>query len=165
MKQSLVDALVEHLNAEFESYYIYLSMSGYFDSESWDGFASWMALQAEEEREHAMKFYQHLLQRGVNPKLLSIAEPKNGWESPVKAFEDALEHEKLITSKIEKLMDLAIEERDHGLQNLLRWFIDEQIEEESTVGNIVDRIQRVAGDAKGLMLLDTELGARKATGL
>jgi len=163
MNEELLDALVEHMNAEFESYYIYLSMCGYFEKESWDGYAHWMDLQAEEEREHAMKFWDHLIQRGVNPQLLDISAPKNAWESPLDVFQDALAHEKMITEKIEKLMDEAIKANDHGAQNLLRWFVDEQLEEEATVGAIVDRLKRVDNDAKGLMLIDSELAKRSDT--
>lgn len=163
LTDELKDALVKHMNAEFESYYTYLSMSGYFEAESWDGFAHWMSLQAEEEREHAMRFWNHLIQRGINPQLLQIQGPRNDWENPLDAFEDALKQEKSITKKIDNLMNLAVEASDHGIQNLLRWFIDEQIEEEATVGAIVDRLRRVENDPKGLMLIDTDLKRRSHT--
>ena len=161
MKQELVDEMVQQLNAEFESYYIYLSMTGYFESHSWDGLATWMHLQSEEEREHAMKFYNHLIQRGINPELLAINAPQNNWESPLAVFEEAFKHEQKISEKIHHLMDKAIELKDHGAQNLLSWFVDEQLEEEATVGAIVERLRRVASDPNGMMLMDAELGKRE----
>ena len=157
----LKDAFITHMNAEFQSYYLYLSMSAYLDENSWTGMTNWMAAQAEEEREHAMKFYEHLAHRGVRPILKTIAEPKHEWNSVLEIFEDSLEHEKQISSLIHNLMDIAVEERDHIAQSFLQWFIDEQVEEEDTVGTIVDQIKRVADDPRGLMLIDAELGKRQ----
>lgn len=165
MDKELAQAFIDHMNAEFESYYLYLSMRGYMENESWEGFSHWLNLQAEEEREHAMKFYDHLLQRGEFPKLLAISQPEDTWESPLAIFEASLGHEKKITSLIHELMDKAIDKRDHAAQSFLKWFVDEQLEEEDTVGTIVDRVRRVQGDPKGLMLMDAELASRNETGL
>lgn len=161
MKDILRDAMINHLNAELESWYIYLSMAGHFDNESWPGFASWMHTQAEEERIHAMKFYNFLLQTGNMPKLLAIPEPKANWSSPLEIFEEALAHEKKISSLIHKLMDMALEHKDRGTQIFLNWFVEEQLEEEDSVGAIVDRMSRIADSPHGLMMLDSELGKRQ----
>ncbi len=165
ISDKLKEAFITHMNAEFESYYLYLSMAAYLDDQSWTGMTTWMSAQAEEEREHAMKFYEHLAHRGVRPKLLAISEPKHEWDSVLEVFEDSLAHEKEVTSLIHNLMDIAVEERDHIAQSFLKWFIDEQVEEEDTVGTIVDQIKRVADDPRGLMLIDAELGKRQETAI
>jgi ferritin len=162
MKDELRDAFVEHMNAEFESYYLYLSMAGWFEEKSWPGFANWMRMQAEEERAHAMKFYEFLLDLGHLPKLLAIAEPKSDWNNPLEIYKAALEHEKLITSKIHQLYDKAVEEGHRASYPFLDWFVTEQTEEEATVGEIVDRMSRVAESPQGLMMMDAELGQREA---
>lgn len=161
MDEKLLNAMIEHMNAEFESYYLYLSMAGYFEDQSWPGFAQWMHLQAEEERMHAMKFYNHILENGHFPKLLAIIEPKSDWGAPLEVFQASLDHEKLITSKIHALYDKAVEVNHRTSYPFLDWFISEQLEEEDTVGAIVDRMARVADSPQGLMMLDSELGARK----
>lgn len=162
MKDELRDAFIEHMNAEFESYYLYLSMAGWFEDKSWPGFANWMEMQAEEERAHAMKFYEFLLDLGHLPKLLAISEPKSDWNNPLEIYEAALEHEKLITSKIHKLYDKAVEANERPAMPFLNFFLEEQVEEENTVGEIVDRMKRVADSPQGLMMMDNELGSREA---
>jgi ferritin len=161
MDEDFLNLFISHMNAEFESYYLYLSMAGYFEQNSWTGFAKWMHLQAEEERMHAMKFYQYLLDRGYYPKLLAIKQPKAQWNSILEVFEESLKHEQLISKKINELMAMADNQKDYGSRIFLNWFIEEQIEEEASVGEIVDKIARVKDDTKGLMFLDNELGQRR----
>ncbi|MGM0420519.1 MAG: ferritin [Bacillota bacterium] len=161
MKKELLEALNGQLNAELESAYIYQAMAAMFAEEGFTGFAAWMDMQAIEEQEHARKFYDYINERGGRVKLEAIPEPPFEWESPQAAFETALEHEELITDKINKLYALARKHDDYATEAFLQWFVDEQVEEEDSVNEILDKFDRVGDTATGLYMLDKELGARK----
>jgi ferritin len=161
LSQNLEKALNEQLNAESFSAYLYLSMSAYFESQNLKGFAAWMSAQANEEYTHAEKFYDFILQRGGRVKLLPLEGPKTDWNSPVEIFEEALEHERYITKRINDLMDLATEEKDHATKIFLQWFVTEQVEEEDNVGSTLEQIKMLSGSENGLFMLDRELGQRK----
>ena len=153
-------AMNEQIKNELESYYIYLSMAAYFHSISLDGMAHWMRCQAHEEMIHAMKFMDHIIDRGGKVTLQDLRQLKTDWASPLEAWEDTYKHEQFITSKINELTRIAREEHDYPAEPILAWFSAEQIEEEATSGKIADEVAMV-GDAKaGLILLDRELGAR-----
>jgi ferritin len=155
-------ALNGQVNAELYSSYLYLSMNAYFKSVSLDGFANWMNAQAQEELMHAMKFYDFINQRGGRTLLAAIEAPPAQWDSPLAVFEDTLKHEKKVTGLINGLVDIAMEERDHATQIFLQWFVTEQIEEEESVGNVLEQL-KLLGDAKqGLFMMDRELAARQA---
>lgn len=156
-------ALNNQINEELNSYYIYLSMEAYFESESLDGFATWMELQAKEEMEHAMRIFRYLNERGGRVRLQPIEEPKSDWNSPQEAFEDAYEHEQYITNKIDELVDLAEEKDDKATRNMLEWFVEEQVEEEASTEAIVDKIKMVGESGPGLLALDNSLGQRQTT--
>ncbi len=154
------NAMNEQIKNELESYYIYLSMAAYFHSISLDGMAHWMRAQAHEEMIHAMKFVDHILDRGGKVTLLDLKQIKTEWSSPLEAWEDACNHEQFISSKINDLTTIAREERDYPAEPILAWFAAEQIEEEAASSKIADEMAMV-GDAKaGLILLDRELGGR-----
>lgn len=154
------EAINEQIKNELESYYIYLSMAAYFHSVSLDGMAHWMRAQAHEEMIHAMKFMDHILDRGGMVTLQDLQQLKTQWNSPLEAWEDAFKHEQFISGKINDLTTIAREERDYPSEPLLAWFAAEQIEEEATSRKIADDVAMV-GDAKaGLLLLDRELGTR-----
>jgi ferritin len=154
------EALNEQIKNELESYYLYLSMATYFHSISLDGMAHWMRSQAHEEMTHAMKFMDHIIDRGGKVNLMDLQLLKTEWDSPLEAWKDAHKHEQFISSKINDLTAISREERDYPSEPLLAWFTVEQIEEEATSGKIADEVAMV-GDAKaGLILLDRELGAR-----
>ena len=156
-------ALNDQINEELNSYYIYLSMEAYFESESLDGFATWMELQAQEEMEHAMRIFRFINERGGRVQLQPIEEPKADWSSPQEAFEDAYEHEQYITRKIDELMDLAEEKNDKATRNMLEWFVEEQVEEEASTEDIVDKIKMVGESGAGLLALNNALGQRQVT--
>jgi ferritin len=155
-------ALNGQVNAELYSSYLYLSMNAYFKSVNLDGFANWMYAQAQEELMHAMKLYDYINQRGGRTLLAAIEAPPDQWESPLSVFEDTLKHEKKVTGLINGLVDIAMEERDHATQIFLQWFVTEQIEEEESVGNVLEQL-KLLGDAKqGLFMMDRELATRQA---
>lgn len=151
-------ALNEQLTKETFSSYLYLAMVAHFEHEGYPGFAAWMRAQAEEEHLHAMRFFDFINDKGGRVKLSAIDEPPLAFGSPLEVFEASLEHERLITRSIEVLYEQA----DRSTQAFLDWFLTEQVEEEKTVGQIVDTL-RLAGDSgPSLLLLDRELGARGA---
>ncbi len=160
LNKKLEKAINDQLNFELYSSYIYLSMSAYFSSIGLDGFANWMQIQTEEEVVHAMKFYKYVLERDGVVQLDKIDKPKLKWKTPLEAFEDAYKHEQIVTGRIHKLMDLALEEKDHPTVSFLHWYVDEQVEEEANAKQIVDQLKLVKDAPQGLFMIDKELGAR-----
>ncbi len=163
LKKKMLKALNNQINAEFYSSYLYLSMESYFQSVSLSGFANWMRGQVQEELFHGMKLYDYVNERGGKVTLDTIAKPDSNWKTPLAAFEHILKHEQMVTSLINGLMDLAIAEQDHATKIFLQWFVSEQVEEEASVGEIVDKLRLIKTDSSGLFLLDTEMGKRVFT--
>jgi len=160
INQKMQDAFNRQINEEMYSSYLYLSMAAYFAAGGFPGLAQWMKAQSQEEWAHAMKFFNHIVERGGEVELLAIKEPKKKWESPLNAFEDSLNHERHITGCIDKLMDLSIEEKDYASRSLLTWFVDEQVEEEAHVGDIVEKVKMIGKHDHLLLMLDKEMGQR-----
>lgn len=164
ISEKVVKALNVQLNREIYSAYLYLSMSAYFESLGLRGFASWMKVQWQEELLHAMKFFDYIASRGGRVELYEIEAPPKEWKSPLEAFEFALEHEKSVTKRISELVNLSIEERDHATFNMLQWFVNEQVEEEQSFGEVVSKLKLAGNDTRALLFLDSELGKRKLGG-
>lgn len=163
ISEKLQDAINEQINRELYSGYLYLSMAAYFDSMNLPGFANFMRVQEEEERFHAMKFYDFLNERGGRVVLKKIAQPEVDFDSPVEVFELSLKHEQFVTKSINELMDLAIAENDHATKSFLNWYVDEQVEEEDTMDGIVNKLKLIGGKGHGMLIMDKELGARTFT--
>ena len=160
LSKKVEKALNDQLNMEYSSAYVYQAMAAYFSDINFSGFAAWMDNQAEEERTHARKIYDYILERGGKVALSEIRAPKSQYKSALEAFEDSLKHEKAVTKSIEKLYVLARDEKDFGTEVFLQWFITEQIEEESTVESIIDKFKMLEGTNTALYLLNNELGSR-----
>jgi ferritin len=160
MKGAVRDAVGEQIKHEFYSAYLYLSMAGSFEVANLPGFAHWMRQQSREEVEHAIKFFDFLLDRGEHVQLRAIEEPPYAFRSPLDTFEQALEHEKEITARIHDLYELAVRENDYPAQVFLNWFVTEQVEEEKSATEIVERLRMAGEDGAALLLLDSELGNR-----
>ncbi|MCL6604814.1 MAG: ferritin [Paenibacillus sp.] len=160
MKDGLVDALNEQMNFEFYSAHVYLAMAAYCSSESLDGFANFFLVQAEEERFHAMKIYKFLNDRSFRATLAAMPEPKNEYASMLDAFEHAFAHEQQNTKKFYHLADLALDAREHATIYFLKWFIDEQVEEEALFSNIIQKLKRIDKDSNAFYMLDAEFAAR-----
>ena len=160
LNKKMESALNEQVNAELWSSYLYLSMSYDMDNKGYEGMASWFALQAKEEFEHASRFMKFIGEREGKVKLMPIEAVKQEWKLPKDAFEDTLKHEKVVTEKIHKLLDMAIELKDYATQNMLKWFVDEQIEEESTANKILEKLIRIENNPAVLYSLDRQLGER-----
>lgn len=159
--KKMQDAINEQVKHEIDSAYIYLSMAANFHDQGWEGMAHWMRKQSHEERTHAEKFFKHLVERESRVELKAVAQPKNGWATPLEAFKEAYKHEKFITGKINQMVKLAEEEKDYAASVLLNWFVDEQVEEENNAALIVQQLERVGDSAVGLYVLDAELGKRE----
>lgn len=163
ISEKLTNAINEQINRELYSEYLYIAMQAWFADQNLDGMANWMDAQGKEERFHAMKFYNYLIERGARVKLKAIAEPTFDFENPIKAFKMALEHEQFITKSINDLMDIAISENDHATRSFLQWYVDEQVEEEASVDKIVNMLKLVGDNGHGIMMIDRELGQRVYT--
>ncbi len=161
--KKMEEALNGQVNAELYSAYLYLSMEAYFESVNLPGFARWMRAQIQEESMHAMKLYDFVNERGGRILLKSIAEPPAEWESPLATFEAAYKHEQKVTGLINELVNLAIEEKDHEANSFLQWFVKEQVEEEESADEVVQKLKMVKDAPDGLVLLDNELGQRVFT--
>lgn len=163
MKPELAAAFNRQITLEMESSLAYLQMSAWFDAKSLSGMASWMRVQAEEERSHALKFFDYVLERGNEVSLETIPGPDaSGFEAPVDVFSTALDQERKVSAAIADLYDAAADARDAASYPLLQWFLEEQVEEESTVSEIVDQLKMIGDNGAALLLLDRELGARVA---
>jgi len=163
LNEKMEAALNRQINAELSSAYLYLSMAAYFHAVDLTGCAAWMRAQTQEEILHAMKIYDFVAERGGRVLLEPIEGPRTDWESPLAAFHHALRHEGLVTGLINDLMDLAMAQRDHATQIFLQWFVTEQVEEEASVGAVVQRLKLAGETAGGLFMVDKELGQRTFT--
>ena len=160
LHEKMLVAINDQINKELYSAYLYQSMMAHFDALGLSGFANWMRVQSMEETLHAYKFYDYVIERGGKVTLQAIDGPETEWPSPLAAFEQVLTHEQFVTSRINNLMDIALETRDHASASFLQWFIDEQVEEEGTAEQICQKLRLIGDNPNGLFMVDKELGAR-----
>ena len=164
ISKEMEQSLFTQLKDEFASAYLYLSMSAYCNHIDFNGAATWFKLQYEEEQEHASRIYNYLIDQGAHVVLEGIPQPPSSFGSILETFESSLRHEQAMTEKLNNLSDQALKEKDHATYNLLQWFVNEQVEEEATVGEIISKLKLVKEDGYGLLMVDNELGARKPGG-
>jgi ferritin len=160
--KKLQDAMNAQLQAEVYSAYLYLSMSAYCEFINMKGFAHWLRMQSREEQEHAMKFFSHLIDRGGKVILGAIEQPPAEFKSPRALFEQVLDHEKMITERIYRLYEAALNEKDYAGQTFLQWFISEQVEEEARATEYVEKLKMIGESSNAIFMLDKELGKRAA---
>lgn len=158
--KDLHDTMNEHLAKELYAAYLYLSMAAYFEAENLSGMAGWMRAQSREEYAHAMKFWEHISDRGGRVRLLAIDQPPSTFKSAVDAFEQALAHEQQVTAEIDKLYERAEKQHDHAAEVFLQWFITEQVEEEKVAQQMVDTLKMAEDSPAALLMLDREFGSR-----
>ncbi len=161
IKKNVVAAINKQINNEFAASYAYLAMASYFSSINLDGFADWMKQQANEEIQHGLKLFDYLHDRDTDVDLLQIDKPKQKWKSPLDAFEDVYSMEVKQSAAIHKLVELAAKENEYTTRSILNWFLEEQIEEESTALKILEKLRLVGKDASGLLFLDKDLMGRQ----
>lgn len=164
LSAAMQDAMNQQVRVELESAYLYLSMATFFSPQNLSGLAHWMRLQAREEISHAMKFIDHVEDRGGRVALQALERPRLEFASALEAFELAAAHEAAVSAQIHTLYDLAGKERDYASQALLQWFITEQVEEERSVSQIVETLRMVGDSAPGLFMVDKELARRGTEG-
>ncbi len=160
IKKEVLNALNEQINAESYSAYMYLSMAAYFEGMGLSGFAHWMKIQYQEEAAHALKFFNYVTERGGRVILKSIDQVPVDFDGIVEVFKKTLEHECHVTSLINNLMDAAIKASDHASQSFLKWFVDEQVEEEANVEKILATLKLINGQGHGIFMIDRELSQR-----
>jgi ferritin len=161
IKEKILKILNKQINEELYSSYLYLSMSNFFSSLNLDGFAKWMRMQSQEEYGHGMKIYDYILQRNGKATLAKIETPKAVWKSPLDAFQETLRHEQHISSCVNNVVNLAIQDKDHATTQFFQWFISEQVEEEANVINILEKMKMIGDHKSGIFMLDREMGKRQ----
>jgi ferritin len=163
LTNEMINALNEHMNKEMYSAYLYMSMSSWCEKQGLKGFANWYMVQYHEEMFHAMKLYGYILRQGGTIKMLSIDEPADQWKSALDIFEKTLEHEQMVTGRINDLMEMAIAGKDHATRIFLQWYVAEQVEEEENDNDIIAQLKLIGDNPQALLMLDRELAQRAAT--
>ncbi|AET67113.1 ferritin-like protein [Desulfosporosinus orientis DSM 765] len=156
----MIQALNEQVNKEFYSAYLYLAMQAYFLSINLDGFANFFKVQVQEERDHALGFFNYINKIGGKIVFAEIQKPQSEFSGPLEVFDLTLKHEQSVTHSIYTLMDIAKEVKDHTTEIFLQWFISEQAEEEENVSRILNKLKLIKGDGAGLFMIDNELAQR-----
>ena len=160
IKKEVLDAMNEQINAESYSAFMYLSMAAYFENMGLSGFANWMKVQYQEEAAHALKFFNYVAGRGGKVVLKAVEQVPVEFDGIVDVFEKTLVHENQVTELINNLMNTAVKASDHASQSFLKWFVDEQVEEESNVEKILATLKLINGQGNGIFMMDRELGQR-----
>lgn len=161
MKQNIEEAINTQIKEELFSSYIYIAMAAYCEHLNLRGMANWFSVQGQEEVDHARGLYNYLIDAGGRVKLQAIPEPPADFKGPLGMAEETLKHEQYITGKIHALYELATQEKDYASQSFLKWYIDEQVEEEASATELIEKIKMVGKDQAALYMLDKEMFARK----
>jgi len=160
LSEKLTNALSEQVNAEYYSAYLYLAMSAAADRLGLKGISNWLFVQAQEEMAHGTHMYQYIVERGAAPSFTAIAQPPQSFADVKSIFEAVLSHEQNVTQRINSIATLAMQESDHACYQFMMWYVNEQVEEESSAADVLDRLYLVGGDKGLLLILDNELAAR-----
>jgi ferritin len=160
LNKEVEQGINDQINAELYSAYLYYSMAAYFEALSLKGFAHWLRVQALEEMTHVQKFYGYINDRGGRVLLAPIEAPPSDWASPLAVFEDVYAHEVKVTGLINKLMDVVLAQSDHASSAFLQWFVNEQVEEEASADEVLQKLKLVDKTEGGLFLLDQEMDKR-----
>jgi ferritin len=160
ISKKTAQAINTQINREFFSAFLYLAMANDAMDKGFKGAANWFNIQYKEEQEHALKFAHYLQEQGVKVEQDAIEKPKGEWKDLLEMFQDALAHEKKVTAWLGDIMTLAVEEKDYATQNVMKWFIDEQVEEEASATDVVWKLEMSAGSKGALFMADKQLGKR-----
>jgi len=162
LSDTLAKALNDQMNFEFYSSHVYLAMASYCESQDYSGFAKFFMKQSDEEREHALKIYKYLQDRGQQAIITGFESPGNQFASVLDVFQKALEHEKVVTSRIYSLSDLAGSEKDYTTSSFLDWFLQEQVEETSQFETVVQKLRRITDDEGAIFVYDMHMNGEEA---
>ena len=160
LSKKLENAINKQINVELWSAYLYLSMSAHYTHEGLPGVANWFTQQFHEEQEHAMRFMEYMDSKGSKVLLEPLDKVDTSWDSLLTAFGDALAHEKVVTANINDLVTMAREEKDYATENMLQWFISEQVEEEESVNEILDALKLIGDKGHAIYMFDKQLAKR-----
>ena len=160
LDKKLEAAFNDQINKELYSEYLYLGMKAIFADMNLPGFVNWFDVQVQEERAHAMGMFDYVHERNAQVTLEAIDKPEIKGSTPLEIFEQVLEHEEYVTSRINALMDVAEEVRDRAALSFLDWYVKEQVEEEAIVGGVLATLKLIGEDKKALLLLDKDLATR-----
>ena len=160
LSSKLEKVLNDQINLEFCSAYAYLGMAAYFERTPFTGFGKWMELQSKEELGHGNRFFKYIVERGGKVTLGAITEPKCEYKSPLDAFKASLGHEQRVSASICAIYELAAAEKDYATLSFLKWFLDEQVEEERNVGDMLARLELVGDNRPALYQIDQQAGRR-----
>lgn len=164
LNDKLLQGLNDQMNYEFFAAHSYLAMAAYCSHESYDGFANFFLVQAEEERFHGMKIYDFINVLGERAVIQALPAPNNEFQSILDTFKKGLEQEKEVTKKIYHLSDVAWDVREHATINFLKWFIEEQIEEEDLFDSTIHKLKRIEDDSNAFFMMDEEFSKRSFSG-
>ena len=160
MNAKVHELLNLQINKEFYSAYLYLDFSNYFEDAGLDGFANWYMIQAQEERDHAMLFYQYLQNENQKVTLEAIEKPDKKFSCHMDVLKAGLEHEEYVTSLINEIYAAAYEVKDFRTMQFLDWFVKEQGEEETNANDLITKMELFGSDPRSLYMLNQELNAR-----
>ncbi|MGN0301675.1 MAG: ferritin [Anaerotardibacter sp.] len=163
MDAKVYELINDQINKELYSAYLYLSMADYYEELGLDGYANWYEIQAQEERDHALIFRNYLHDNGEKVKLLAIDQPDKVFNTPLEPLEAGLEHEKYVTSLINDIYAAADAVNDYRTMQFMKWFIDEQLEEEATADDMITKMKLFGSDARSLYELNQEYAGRTYT--
>jgi len=161
ISEKMAKEINAQINREFYSAYLYLAMSADAMNKGFKGAASWFAVQFKEEQGHALKFMKYLQDQNAKVELAAIDAPKKEWKDLLDMFQNTLAHEKTVTANINKLMALAVAEKDFATQGALQWFVNEQVEEEANDTEVLWMLEMSAGSKGALFMADKKLGSRE----
>jgi ferritin len=160
LSKRLMDEMNLQIKYELFSAHLYMAMEAYCASINLDGFANWLKVQTEEERAHGRLFFDFINRMNGEVKVLGIEEPMGEYKNLLEIFQKGYEHEKFVTDRIYLLADIATEEKNHAAVSFLKWFVDEQVEEESNFFGLIKKLEMIGDNTSGLYMLDKELAAR-----
>jgi ferritin len=160
LSAKLEKALNDQINLELSSSYAYLGMAAYFEHTPYTGFSKWMQVQYQEEQGHARKFFKYVAERGGKVTLKALPEPRCAFKSPLEVFEASLGHEQKVSAAICAIYELAAAEKDYPTLSFLKWFLDEQVEEEKNVTEMLTKLQMIGDNRNGLFHLDRQAAKR-----
>ena len=160
MDSKVSKLLNEQITKELYSAYLYLDFSIFYEQQGLDGFANWYMIQAQEERDHAMLFYQYLQNENQIVTLEAIAKPDKVFNCHMDVLKAGLEHEEYVTSLINNIYAAAYDVKDFRTMQFLDWFVKEQGEEETNANDLITKMELFGSDPKSLYMLNQELAAR-----
>lgn len=165
MKQKVVDALNAQIKAEEESSRLYFAMANWCDTNGYPGSAAYLYAHADEERMHMIKLVNYLNERDSHAKTQALVEPQNNWDSLQEVFKDVLSHEELVTSLINNLFEICMNEKDYLTSNFLQWYIQEQVEEEASARTVLDKLSLASSSQGGMFHFDKDMESMAATAI